>query len=66
MSPIGLEDVQASTERALRRLDAGFFKVRTDRMTPREMKISRAMANLEGGPYGIRTLQMRCVSNSGR
>jgi hypothetical protein len=52
-SPIGLEDVGASTERALRRLDSGFFKVRTDRMTPREMRICRVMAGLGSGPYGI-------------
>jgi hypothetical protein len=50
-SPIGLEDVVAGAAAALRRLDDGFFKVRFDRLTPKEREYVVAMARLGKGPY---------------
>lgn len=45
-SPIGIEDVRAATEASIRRLDANFFRVRFDRLTPREKDYLRALAEL--------------------
>ncbi len=50
-SPIRFEDVQTATPRVLKRLDAGFFRVRFDRLTPRERDYLRAMAALGPGPH---------------
>lgn len=50
-SPIDLEVVKASSEVVSRRLDDNFFRVRFDRLTPREKNFLRAMADLGGGPY---------------
>lgn len=50
-SPITLEDVERSAEAAVRRLDQGFFRVRLDRLTPRERDYVRAMAQLGEGPH---------------
>lgn len=50
-SPITLNDVKNATELALSELDAGFFRVRFDRMTPSEKKYLRAMAELGQGPH---------------
>lgn len=50
-SPITLADVDASTVRALEALDKGFFRVRLDRLTPREKDYVRAMAELGAGPH---------------
>ena len=51
-SPIALEDVELAAQKALKRLDQGFFKVRMDRLTPKEREYVRAMASLPGdGPY---------------
>lgn len=51
-SPISRADVDVATQKALQRLDDGFFKVRFERLTPRERDYVRAMASLEGtGPY---------------
>jgi len=36
---------------ALRRLDEGFFRVRFERLTPREREYVMAMASLGAGPY---------------
>jgi hypothetical protein len=43
--------VPQATKAALARLDRGFFKVRLDRMTPREQDYMRAMAELGAGPH---------------
>lgn len=43
---IDLDVVQASLPIAMRRLDASFFRVRFDRLTPREKDYLRAMASL--------------------
>lgn len=50
-SPITLRDVRETTDIVTQRLDENFFKVRFDRITPREKKYLRAMANLGQGPY---------------
>ncbi len=51
-SPITLEDVQCATEKVINRLDANFFRVRFDRLTPREKEYLCAMAHL--GPNAHR------------
>jgi hypothetical protein len=50
-SPITQDDVQSATELAIKRLDEGFFRVRFDRLTPREKNYLRAMAELGEGPH---------------
>lgn len=50
-SPIAVDDVAAAQAAALRRLDEGFFKVRFDRLTPKEREYVIAMARLGTGPY---------------
>jgi DNA-binding CsgD family transcriptional regulator len=44
-------DAGRATRRALERLDEGFFRVRLDRLTPREKDYLRAMAELGAGPH---------------
>jgi hypothetical protein len=50
-SPITLADVEGVEASALRRLDESFFRVRFDRLTPREKNYLRAMAELGAGPH---------------
>lgn len=50
-SPIDLDAVGVATRQALHRLDHGFFKVRFERLTPREREYVIAMARLGVGPY---------------
>ena len=50
-SPIGQTDAQRATLLALAELDAGFFRVRFDRLTPSEKRYLRAMAELGAGPH---------------
>lgn len=50
-SPIDREDVASVSQAALRRLDEGFFRVRFDRLTPKEREYVIAMAHLGKGPY---------------
>jgi hypothetical protein len=50
-SPIGEEDARRATELAIAQLDRGFFRVRLDRLTPREKTYMRAMAGLGPGPH---------------
>lgn len=50
-SPISTEDVMHASDAALRRLDEGFFRVRFDRLTPKEREYVIAMASLGEGPY---------------
>ncbi len=52
-SPISLEVVKKSTELVTKSLDESFFRVRFDRLTPREKRFLRAMAQQGGGPYRI-------------
>jgi hypothetical protein len=45
-SPIGVDVVRDATAESIRRLDANFFRVRFDRLTPREKQYLRALADL--------------------
>lgn len=48
-SPIGIDVIKRATEESIRRLDANFFRVRFDRLTPREKDYLRALAELGEG-----------------
>ncbi len=50
-SPISLDDVKEAAANAERRLDDSFFRVRLDRLTPKERDYAIAMARLGQGPY---------------
>ena len=50
-SPIEVPDVVRGTVTALAALDESFFRVRFDRLTPRERRYLRAMAQLGPGPH---------------
>jgi len=50
-STIDAAVVTRATASSLRRLDEGFFRVRFDRLTPREKNYMRAMATLGAGPH---------------
>jgi hypothetical protein len=50
-SPITLAVVRAISPVVIRRLDDNFFRVRFSRLTPREGRFLRAMAELGTGPY---------------
>lgn len=52
-SLITFDDFEAATERALIRLDEGFFRVRFDRLTKAEVEYVQAMARLGKGPYKV-------------
>lgn len=50
-SPITASDVAAASITATAALDESFFRVRFDRLTPKEKKYLRAMAELGPGPH---------------
>jgi hypothetical protein len=50
---ITLDDVDHSYSETLASLDAGFFRVRIDRLTPSEVQFVKAMSTLGDGPYAI-------------
>ncbi len=50
-SPITRADAVRATAVALAELDASFFRVRFDRLTPAEKRYMRAMAELGSGPH---------------
>lgn len=50
-SPISRRDAEQATLAALAELDASFFRVRFDRLTPAEKRYMRAMAELGAGPH---------------
>ena len=50
-SPISIVDVTAASLTAIAALDESFFRVRFDRLTPKEKKYLRAMAELGPGPH---------------
>lgn len=52
-SPIDFDDVDVATNKALARLDDGFFRVRFDRLTNAEVDYVEAMASLGKGPYKV-------------
>lgn len=50
-SPIDSKDIRNASEGATSALDRSFFRVRFDRLTPREQDYLRAMAELGVGPH---------------
>lgn len=50
-SPIQRQHVEEATPRIIAHLDANFFRVRFDRLTPLQQKYLRAMAELGEGPH---------------
>ena len=50
-SPITLADVESASGPATEAMDKNFFRVRFDRLTPREQEYLRAMAELGAGPH---------------
>jgi len=50
-SPITLQDVRNATVKVVPRLDANFFRVRFNRLTPSGKNYLRAMADLGPGPH---------------
>lgn len=50
-SPIQASDVEQASTLATEALDTSFFRVRFDRLTPREQDYLRAMASLGAGPH---------------
>jgi hypothetical protein len=50
-SPIDIDVVQRATASAIRKLDQSFFRVRFDRLTPREKDYLRALAELGDGTH---------------
>ena len=50
-SPINLDDVATASLTVVAALDASFFRVRFDRLTPLEKRYLRAMAELGAGPH---------------
>ncbi|MDO7898487.1 ATP-binding protein [Pseudomonas citrulli] len=50
---ITVDDVEHSYSETLASLDAGFFRVRIDRLTPSEVQFVKTMSGLGDGPYAI-------------
>lgn len=50
-SPITTADIEAASESAIAALDDSFFRVRFDRLTPKERGYLRAMSDLGPGPH---------------
>jgi predicted transcriptional regulator len=50
-SPITLDDVERASAETIAALDASFFRVRFDRLTPTEKRYLRAMAQMGPGPH---------------
>lgn len=50
-SPLTLKDVHRASALVMERLDRSFFRVRIDRLTPRERQYLRGMAQLGPGPH---------------
>jgi hypothetical protein len=50
-SPIRLADVKRASGQAVKKLDESFFRVRFDRLTPREKDYMRALAHLGPGAH---------------
>ena len=50
-SPITAANVETASLQTIAELDASFFRVRFDRLTPAEKRYLRAMAQLGAGPH---------------
>jgi len=51
VTPITFNDVKEATSTVIKRLDGNFFRVRFDRLTPKEKQYLRAMAHLGSGAH---------------
>ncbi len=51
LSPLTVDDVRRASTSAVAALDESFFRVRFDRLTPKEKRYLRAMAELGPGPH---------------
>ena len=58
-SPIKLEDVQKAQDAAIKNLDEGFFRVRFERLTDREIDYVKIMAMLGEGPYLVSDIRKK-------
>jgi hypothetical protein len=58
-SPITLINVEEASKRAIEELDASFFRVRFDRLTPAEKRYLKAMADLGPGPHRSGDIALR-------
>ena len=47
------QDVEGAYAETIASLDDGFFRVRIDRLTPKEIEFVKAMASLGNGPYAM-------------
>lgn len=52
-SPITLDVINRATVEVIEQLDSNFFKVRFDRLTPKERDFLRMMASFGKGPYKV-------------
>jgi hypothetical protein len=59
VSPISYGDVQAASKIVGKRLDDNFFRVRFDRLTPKEKDFLRAMADLGNDEFKIKDVAER-------
>lgn len=50
-SPITARDIESASQQVIATLDESFFRVRFDRLTPKEKQYLRAMAELGPGPH---------------
>ncbi len=50
-SPIDIDSAKMASQESTNRLDESFFRVRFDRLTPKEKKYIRALAELGPGPH---------------
>jgi hypothetical protein len=62
-SPIGGSDVYRASDEAIAALDESFFRVRLDRLTPKEKQYLRAMAELGPGPHRSGDIAMTLQKN---
>ena len=64
LSTIDLTTVQQATEESIKRLDEGFFRVRFDRLTPKEKEYLQALASLGDGTHRSGTIADRLNATS--
>ncbi len=62
-SPITSRIIEMATANVVRRLDQNFFRVRFDRLTPKEKSYLRAMAELGSGPHRTGDIAQRLKVN---
>jgi hypothetical protein len=62
-SPITSRIIAMATANVIRRLDQNFFRVRFDRLTPKEKSYLRAMAELGAGPHRTGDIAQRLQVN---